>query len=205
VMIAVAIGGMSFLAVAASVYRARLQKQQSDLVHELAAFADTDGLTGCLNHRAFYERLALEIERAARYGRPLSLLIADVDQFKTVNDTYGHQVGDEVLANVGRSLRGEMRGVDAVGRVGGDEFAVILADTELAGAEAHAQRIARRIEVDGGPTVALSIGVASVDPTDASSRRLITDADRALYHVKGTGRHGIAATMPGGVPERLAS
>ena len=203
-MVAAVVGGMSALAVAASVYRARLQRSEALLSHELAAFADTDGLTGCLNHRAFHERLAVEIDRAVRHDRPLCLVVADIDDFKSVNDNFGHPVGDEALAAVGRAIRSELRSADVAGRLGGDEFGIILADTALDGAETHARRIGRKLELEAG-MVALSIGVASLDPTEASSPRLCKDADRALYHVKRTGRHGIAATSPGGMPARLAS
>jgi diguanylate cyclase (GGDEF)-like protein len=204
-MVAAVVGGMSALAVAASVYRARLQHSQALLAQELATYADTDGLTGCLNHRAFHERLAAEIDRAVRHDRPLCLVLADIDDFKSVNDSRGHPAGDEALAAVGSALRAELRSADVAGRLGGDEFGIILTDTALDGAETQARRIGRRLDADVGSMVALSIGVASLDPADPTSPRLIKDADRALYHVKRTGRHGIAATSPDGLPARLAS
>jgi diguanylate cyclase (GGDEF)-like protein len=202
-LIAAVIGGMSALAVAASVYRAKLHRSEALLRRELAALADTDGLTGCLNHRAFHEHLAVEIERALRYRRPLSLIVVDIDNFKSVNDTYGHPAGDEALVAVAGALRGELRSADVVGRVGGDEFGVILSDTPVDGAETHARRISRALDLDGEQVVALSIGIAELDPANPSAAQLLRDADRALYHVKGTGRHGIAATT-GGTLVRLA-
>jgi diguanylate cyclase (GGDEF)-like protein len=204
-MIAAVVGGMSVLAFAASVYRAKLQHNQARLLREVAELADTDGLTGCLNHRAFHEQLAVEIARAVRYQRPLSLVVVDIDNFKSVNDTYGHPAGDKALIAVAAALRGELRRVDVVGRVGGDEFALILADTPLDGAETHARRINRALERECDPTVALSIGMAALDPTDPTAAALLRNADRALYHVKGTGRHGIAATSSTGALVRLAS
>jgi diguanylate cyclase (GGDEF)-like protein len=204
-MIAAVIGGMSVFAVVASVYRAKLQRDGATLMRELAALADTDGLTGCLNHRAFHEHLGTEIERAVRYQRPLSLIIVDIDNFKSVNDTYGHAAGDQALVAVTGALRSELRSVDVVGRVGGDEFGVILADTTLDGAETHARRISRALARLREPRVALSIGMAGLDPSDPAPAQLLRDADRALYHVKGTGRDGIAATSASGAPVRVAS
>jgi diguanylate cyclase (GGDEF)-like protein len=145
-MIAAVIVGMSVLAVAASIYRAELQRSEALLLDEIAAQADTDGLTGCLNHRAFHEHLAVEIARAVRYRRPLSLIVVDIDDFKTVNDTYGHAAGDDALVAVADALRGQLRTGDVVGRVGGDEFGIILSDTPITGAEIHARRITRTLE-----------------------------------------------------------
>jgi diguanylate cyclase (GGDEF)-like protein len=204
-MIASVIGGMGVLAVAASVYRDRLQRNEAVLVQELAELADTDGLTGCLNHRAFHQHLAAEIERAARDARPLSLIVVDVDDFKQINDTYGHPSGDDALVAVADALRTEVRVTDIVGRVGGDEFAIVLPGTPLAGAETHARRISRMLARQCDPAVALSIGMAELDPRRPTASQLLRDADRALYHVKGTGRDGIAATTPTGTPVRLAS
>ncbi len=203
-MIAAVVGGMSALAVAASVYRTRLQKSEVVLTAELATLADTDGLTGCLNRRAFHDRLAVEIDRAVRHGRPLCLVVADIDDFKAVNDNFGHPIGDEALALVGRALCSELRSSDVAGRLGGDEFGVILADTALDGAETQARRIGQTLDADAS-VVALSIGVAELDRSEPTAQRLTRDADRALYHVKRTGRHGIAATTPNGMPARLAS
>lgn len=204
-MILAVVGGMSVFAVAASVYRAKLQCSEAVLLRELSDLADTDGLTGCLNHRAFHERLAVEIERAVRHQRALSLLIVDIDDFKSVNDTYGHAAGDQALVAVTCALRNELRTVDVVGRVGGDEFGVILADTTTDGAETHARRISRALAGLRKPTVALSIGIAGLDTAEPTPAQLLRDADRALYYVKGTGRDGIAATSSTGAPMRAAS
>jgi diguanylate cyclase (GGDEF)-like protein len=203
-MILALVGGMSCLAIAASVYRSRLQASEALLTAELAALADTDGLTGCLNRRAFHDRLAVEVDRAVRYGRPLSVVVADIDDFKSVNDNFGHPIGDEALALVGAALRSELRSTDVAGRLGGDEFGVILADTPLDGAETQARRIAQRLD-ERASVVKLSIGVAALEADEPNSQRLLRDADRALYHVKRTGRHGIAATTPNGIAARLAS
>jgi diguanylate cyclase (GGDEF)-like protein len=201
-MVLAVVGGMSALAVAASVYRTRLQASQVLLTEELAKLADTDGLTGCLNRRAFHDRLAAEIGRAVRYDRPLCLVVADIDDFKSVNDNFGHPIGDEALALVGAALRDELRSTDVAGRLGGDEFGVILADTTLEGAETQARRIGQKLDTDAS-VVALSLGVAALEPSEPTAQRLTRDADRALYHVKRTGRHGIAATTANGLPARL--
>jgi diguanylate cyclase (GGDEF)-like protein len=108
------------------------------------------------------------------------------------------------LALVGSALRSELRSTDVAGRLGGDEFGVILADTALGGAETQARRIGETLDADAS-VVALSIGVAELDLSEPTSQRLTRDADRALYHVKRTGRHGIAATTPNGLPARVAS
>ena len=203
-MIAAVIVGMSALAVAASTYRDKLQRNEKGLRRDLAALADTDGLTGCLNHRAFHEQLAVEIDRAVRAHQPLSLIVIDIDNFKSVNDTYGHPAGDMALVAVARALRRELRSVDVIGRVGGDEFAILATDTPLAGAATHARRISRTLERECSPSVGLSIGMAELDLTEPGAAQLLAEADRALYHVKGTGRRGIAATSSDGILARLA-
>jgi len=203
-MIAAVIVGMSALAVAAAIYRDQLQRSEAVLLTEIAALADTDGLTGCLNHRAFHEHLAVEIERALRHHRPLSLIVVDIDDFKSVNDTYGHPFGDEALVAVAAALRGELRSGDVAGRVGGDEFAIILAETAIDGAETHARRITRTLERRPAPRIAVSIGLAGLDSSEPSAAHLLREADRALYHVKDTGRHGIATTSSSGALIRLA-
>ena len=203
-MIAAVIGGMSVLAIAASVYRAQLQRNEALLRRDLAALADTDGLTSCLNHRAFHEQLAVEIDRAVRSGRPLSLIVVDIDNFKSVNDTYGHAVGDRALVAVAQALNSDLRSTDVVGRVGGDEFAMVLSDTPIEGAGTHARRISRTLERECDPSVALSIGIAELDLEEPTAARLLRDADRALYYVKGTGRDGIAATSATGTLARVA-
>jgi diguanylate cyclase (GGDEF)-like protein len=204
-MIAAVVVGMTALAVAASIYRDDLQRSEALLLREIAALADTDGLTGCLNHRAFHEHLAVEIDRAVRYDRPLSLVVVDIDDFKAVNDTYGHPFGDDALVAVAAALQGELRRSDVVGRVGGDEFAIVLSDTAIDGAETHARRVTRTLDRRPEPRVGVSIGMAALDPAEPSAAQLLRDADRALYHVKDTGRHGIGASSPGGALIRLVS
>lgn len=167
----------------------RLRTAQASLNAELTALARRDGLTGCLNHRAFHERLAEEVTRARRYQRDLALLLLDLDDFKDLNDTYGHPAGDRVLRTVG-SLLGDLgRSADVPGRLGGDEFALLLPETSAADAEAVAERLRRRVRdlADPQPVVA-SIGISALSGLAGTARELVQQADTALYTAKGRGR-----------------
>jgi diguanylate cyclase (GGDEF)-like protein len=164
----------------------------------LQELSTRDGLTGLTNHREFYRQLDDEVERFRRYGHPLSLLMLDIDHFKTVNDTYGHLAGDEALRTLADLARREVRPMDLVARYGGEEFAVVLPETAAAGALAVAERLRRRvashpIPLPTGHTLSLtiSIGVATL-PDDAENvRQLIGAADRALYAAKSGGRNQV--------------
>jgi diguanylate cyclase (GGDEF)-like protein len=181
-------------------------------LHELVSRqAVTDELTGLSNQRRFRELIAKEDERARRFGHDLSLLILDIDDFKQVNDTYGHLKGDDVLRMVGRVLGQESRGVDEPARYGGEEFAVALPETGLAGAVELAERIRARIEservpgVDGQPElrVTASVGAASMPVSADGARDLIAAADAALYEAKRTGKNRVVkapASSPAGKP-----
>jgi diguanylate cyclase (GGDEF)-like protein len=157
-----------------------------------------DGLTGLHNYREFRRRLAAEVERALRYDRPLSLLLFDIDHFKAVNDTFGHLAGDEVLRTLAAMVRGAVRPTDQVARYGGDEFAILLAETPGSGALVMAERVrallaSRALPVTAGQAIAItvSIGVATF-PKDAKSEdRLIGAADEALYAAKQVGRNRV--------------
>jgi diguanylate cyclase (GGDEF)-like protein len=167
---------------------------------ELERLSRTDSLTGLLNRRRFLEMCEREQIRAARYGRPLSLVLVDLDHFKQVNDTHGHAAGDQVLVEVARVLRSGVRDVDLVARYGGEEFAVLLPDTGRAGAEEVAARCLRLIEstpilVDSQRLdVTASMGVAAI-PHERAKRveDLIRLADDALYRAKREGRNRVVA------------
>ena len=164
-------------------------------VKKTERLAVTDGLTGLYNHREFQKRLEEEVERAKRYGRHLSLLMLDIDHFKSFNDTYGHPFGDTVLMRISRLIENELRTADFTARYGGEEFSVILPETRSDHALLVAERIRSRIfeeafETDKGTkvTVTISIGVGGIE--NARDRiGLITAADKALYIAKEVGRN----------------
>jgi diguanylate cyclase (GGDEF)-like protein len=172
---------------AESIYRARLFEKTERL-------ATTDGLTGLTNHRTFQGRLDEHLAQARRYGKKLSLILCDIDHFKSVNDTYGHPIGDVVLKGVAATIQKEARATDVVARYGGEEFAVVMPETDAAGAVVIAERIRERVkslvfETGQGPLkVTLSLGVAAV-PDDATTKgELVERADGCLYHAKRNGR-----------------
>lgn len=157
----------------------------------LAALAMTDPLTGLANHRAFHTGLLAEVERARRHGRPLALAVIDVDHFKQVNDTHGHQVGDGVLVEVARRLALAGRRGDLIARVGGEEFAWIVPEAELAAAEGVAERARRAIAgatFPGVGSLTVSVGVAELGPGDGAVE-LYGNADAALFAAKRSGRN----------------
>jgi len=161
----------------------------------------TDGLTKLYNHRFFQDALRREWARSGRHGTALSLVLLDIDRFKTFNDTYGHQQGDAVLRELARVLRGQVRSLDVVARYGGEEFAVVMPDADAGIALGVAERL--RAAVEGHPvpgpagplTVTISLGVATAPqaPID-SPTALIAAADRALYRAKERGRNRVEGT-----------
>lgn len=191
------LAGASVLSIASSVNRTRRERREQLLVKELAKLAATDGLTGCAVHRVFYQRFEEEIARSVRNGHPLSLMMIDVDCFKSVNDTYGHSVGDDVLAAVGAALRAHARRFDLVGRLGGDEFAVLMPDTEPSAAGALAERIRRDAPATLKVPVTLTVGVSGLDRSAPTTKHMLDDADIALYQAKRAGRDGVAKRCSG--------
>jgi diguanylate cyclase (GGDEF)-like protein len=171
---------------AAAVARARARTHEGVLVlhRQLAEAARRDALTGCLTRAAFHETVAGMLARRDRLRAPASLLMLDLDSFKRVNDTAGHLAGDAVLATVGRVLRSSLRAGDEAGRVGGDEFAVVLEGADdLDGARA-AERLLAELAGEG---IAASIGVATAQPGD-DTEALLVRADAALYEAKRSGK-----------------
>jgi diguanylate cyclase (GGDEF)-like protein len=157
---------------------------------EMARLVTQDQLTNVLNARAFAERLGQELERNRRYPRPLTLMYMDLDNFKVINDTHGHQTGDAVLRLVADAMRSAVRQADVVGRLGGDEFAVLMPETDAQFADAAAKRLIASLRnvFKGTPNVTASIGVVSCTATDASTDDLLRRADQAMYDAKKSGK-----------------
>jgi len=167
-------------------------------VERLTDLATRDPLTGAANRREFFELARRASEQRDRYGRPFSLVMFDVDDFKNVNDDFGHAVGDQTLIAITRACRAELRGVDVLGRVGGEEFAVILPETDHKAAIATAEKLRAaiaKIEVpanDPQRPVTASFGVAESIGDDSVSS-LIPRADRRLYRAKSEGRNRVVS------------
>jgi diguanylate cyclase (GGDEF)-like protein len=178
--------------------QASLSIENVDLHELVQRQAVTDDLTGLFNHRRFQEVVTAEVERARRFEQPLGLFMLDIDDFKEVNDTYGHQQGDLVLQEVGRVLKESSREIDEPARYGGEELAVALPQTDLDGAHLLAERVRTAIaaleipRVDGAEgviKVTASFGVAAVPETASGKEDLIATADAALYRAKRAGKN----------------
>jgi diguanylate cyclase (GGDEF)-like protein len=156
----------------------------------LARLVTQDPLTNVLNARAFADRLGQELDRNRRYPRPLALMYMDLDNFKVINDTHGHQTGDAVLRLVADAMRSSVRQADVVGRLGGDEFAVLMPETDAQLADAAARRLIAGLRnvFKGTPNVTASIGVVSCTATEASTDDLLRRADQAMYDAKKSGK-----------------
>jgi len=168
---------------------------------ELQALAVSDPVTGLYNHRHFQAALRVEVERARRHNRSTSLLMIDVDLFKPINDTYGHAFGDEVLRELARAIEGELRATDVPCRYGGDEFAVVLPETDADEARRVAQRMLDTVRAlpvrpprgSEALRLSLSIGVATYPEDGETAGDLIASADSRLYLAKQSGRSQVAA------------
>jgi diguanylate cyclase (GGDEF)-like protein len=172
------------------------------LVEETRRLAITDGLTGVWNRRQFDLRLADEVTRASRFDEPFAMLLIDVDDFKVVNDTMGHLVGDHVLVEITRRLKSATRRVDVVARFGGEEFALLLPRTDLDGAHLLAEKIraavaAEPIATEAGPaTLTVSIGVAGYPVSAGDATALVGAADHAVYGAKAAGKNRVELAPP---------
>ena len=160
----------------------------------LAELAHSDELTGVKNRRRFREALEIYFSMARRQGLQLSMVMLDVDNFKDFNDRFGHPAGDEVLKEVGQALRDNIRKHDEVARVGGEEFAILLPDTDANLARDMAERIRATIEGNPWPLrpITASLGVATSEPETPSPAHLVEQADQALYHSKRSGRNRVS-------------
>lgn len=204
--------------------RRRALQRERRLVHtsaslrvagaQLERLASIDALTGLPNRRAIFEQLGLEYRRALRYRRDLAVLMIDIDNFKVVNDGSGHPFGDHVLAEVAYTLRGNLRESDHVGRYGGEEFLVLLPETDGEHAAAAAEKLRQAVEghaialPDARPTalrtrVTVSIGAAALPVNEGEDENtLVRHADQALYDAKAAGKnrvhlHGLGVTSAG--------
>jgi diguanylate cyclase (GGDEF)-like protein len=168
---------------------------------DLRELASHDGLTGLYNRRHFLVLGQTEWDRARRYRRPLSLLMIDIDHFKSVNDLHGHDVGDRILIEVAQICRDLVRGADIVARLGGEEFAALLPETRLDDAGILAERLRRAVSEmslehgAGVLRVGISIGVSEASPT-TDIPALLKQADQALYEAKRAGRDRVCLFTP---------
>lgn len=184
--------------------------ERHQLEEELRRLAMVDSLTGVANRRHFEEMGERELSRLGRVKDPLCVLLLDADHFKRVNDRYGHHVGDIVLRRVAEVCSRQIRTVDAIGRLGGEEFALLLPNTALEGARVMAERIRRaiaaeRIVVDGETIrVTVSIGGTQVDPGEPTIKAAMQRADEAMYRAKQEGRNRVAMEAPAFVEPPLS-
>ncbi|GGK53443.1 PleD family two-component system response regulator [Salinarimonas ramus] len=184
------------------VRRKRFAERLRESVQVSLELAVTDALTGLHNRRYLDSHLAALFDEASLRARPLSVLVLDIDRFKSVNDTYGHDAGDEVLREFATRIRSQTRGIDVVARFGGEEMVVVVPDTGLEGARAVAQRICDRIESEPfaihqgtrSIPVTVSIGVSARMVEDRSPADLLKRADLALYRAKEEGRNRVVAS-----------
>jgi diguanylate cyclase (GGDEF)-like protein len=180
--------------------------ERKRLESELQHLADRDSLTGLFSRRRFQEELEREVSRARRHGRPGALLLLDLDGFKLVNDSFGHAAGDELLTRIGNALRNILRDSDVLARIGGDEFALILPDTDLAAGRVVAEKLIDAVREYGAVTredrrasVTVSIGITPVSGGPAlDSAKLLIEADLAMYHAKESGKDRIAIYLGDG-------
>jgi diguanylate cyclase (GGDEF)-like protein len=193
-----------FLIVAALVGSTR---RLLDRERELAA---TDPVTGLLNHRAFFRVARIELDRARRYGHPVSMIYIDLDAFKQFNDQYGHMAGDSALQAVAQSIKGKVRTSDIVARLGGDEFGVVLPEAGLDAAEAVAAKLQRSVaessaQVDPAIALGMCQGVVTFLQAPESVDQLVGMADQLMYAAKRSGRGGIASQVVRSGSEGLQS
>jgi len=172
--------------------RVQTQLKLSNMIKCLKEASVTDGLTKLYNHKKILELLNLEIDRAKRYKRPLSIMMLDIDRFKSVNDEYGHVVGDKVLEQLAFEVKEQIRDLDTVGRYGGEEFLIIFPEINKSQAYQVAERLRKSVEsltFDNGLTITISGGLSEF--TDEKDQFLVNEADNNLYKAKNSGRNKI--------------
>jgi diguanylate cyclase (GGDEF)-like protein len=204
-----AIALLAVFLILAALLAYNLARRLNALHGQVASQAVTDPLTGLWNRRRLGELLTREAEREQRFGRPFSLLIVDIDDFKSINDRHGHPTGDEVLRELARVIERETRSLDEAVRYGGDELALILAETGMEGAAILAERLRERtartsvpLRDGGGLTVSLSIGVATLPESAPDPEGLVEAADQALLEAKRAGKDRVVSAPPASTPKR---
>ncbi|MGI4758305.1 MAG: sensor domain-containing diguanylate cyclase [Janthinobacterium lividum] len=160
---------------------------------ELRRIAQTDSLTGAATRRSFLLAMEKAIARLLRHGQPTALLTIDIDHFKRINDTYGHPAGDQVLVSVSQQLQGLLRREDLLGRLGGEEFGILLSDTDTEQASSMAERLRSSLDADRTPPESLrvtaSFGLATLTSPYTTPEMWLSEADQALYAAKRSGRN----------------
>jgi two-component system cell cycle response regulator len=181
------------------VRKRRYTERLRDNVQMSIEMAITDALTGLSNRRYMESHLGTLVEQASARGKPLSALVIDIDYFKAINDTHGHDAGDDVLRDFALRLKRSIRGIDLACRYGGEEFVIVMPETDMAVAAMVAERLRRRIAAEpfaitqGAQTipVTISIGIAGLRGKDDSAAALLKRADQALYRAKRDGRNRV--------------
>jgi two-component system cell cycle response regulator len=178
--------------------RRHLIRENDRLFAEVQRLAVTDALTGLYNRRKLDDALSVEVERALRYKRPLSLIMIDLDDLKSINDTYGHPAGDEVLKLVADAIRTKIRTVDRATRFGGDEFVIMLPEADLEAALHVAKRVCSEITSTKfrGNMLSVSAGVAQWAPAHSSAESFLNAVDQAMYQAKRAGGRRIFVLAP---------
>lgn len=188
-MTGVSLGLVGGIAVMAAINRNAHDRNRRQLTARLHKLATRDGLTGCLTYQAFQDALTAEAARTRRHGRPFSVVMVDLDSFKHINDAHGHDVGDATLRGVVQALLAAARTTDVVGRLGGDELAVLLPETNAAQAPLVAARFQWHARSAQTPVdVTVSFGTATWSDQFDSPAEVIRHADQALYAAKRAGR-----------------
>jgi diguanylate cyclase (GGDEF)-like protein len=188
-MTGVSLGLAGGVAVMAAINRTAQERDRQRLTARLHRLATRDGLTGCLTYQAFQDALEAEEARARRYGRAFSVTMVDLDSFKVINDAHGHAVGDAALRCMAQALLAAARTTDMVGRIGGDEFAVLLPETDGSQSPLVAERLQSHVRAAETPvSVTVSLGTATWSDQFDSAAEVIRRADQALYSAKHAGR-----------------
>jgi diguanylate cyclase (GGDEF)-like protein len=192
-------------AIAAMAALVALALRNLDVLDESRRRAIRDELTGCTTRTYGLERLQVELRRACRTGRPVSILLFDIDGFKAVNDSFGHLTGDLVLQSVGSSVRQLVRTSDVCCRIGGDEFLVVLPDTPAQGALVVAEKLrgkvsSLRLQHPGPPAISISVGYVTAEHGETDGLSLVHKADQALYAAKRAGRNRVSGVVVDDAP-----